>query len=146
MVAYWLIPLREENWYVVLRNNIFGARANSPALKKIKIGDLLIFYVSKSGSIKLGGKIVGVFQVITDWFFEEVPLWPEETSKKKTIYSWRIRLKPIKIGTTNFKDLVQKLKFIKRKDKAQVYLMGVPANFRSPIPEEDAKTIIESLR
>jgi len=29
---------------------------------------------------------------------------------------------------------------------ATLYLVGTPANLKRPIPEEDAKTIIESLR
>jgi len=42
--------------------------------------------------------------------------------------------------------LVVKLSFIKNRKRANIYLVGTPANLKRPIPEKDAKTIIESLR
>jgi len=52
----------------------------------------------------------------------------------------------IKIGVADFKELVPKLRFITNKEKTNAYLVGTPANLRRPIPEEDAKTIVKSLR
>jgi len=61
-------------------------------------------------------------------------------------YPWRVRLELIKLGVADFRELAPKLRFVEKKDKANAYLVGTPANLRRPIPEEDAKAIMESLR
>ncbi|MDK6028895.1 hypothetical protein QPL79_05920 [Ignisphaera sp. 4213-co] len=60
------------------------------------------------------------------------------------MYPWRIRLEPVKTG--DFNELAQKLSFVKRRNRPNAYLVGTPANLKRPIPEEDAKLIIESLK
>ena len=84
--------------------------------------------------------------MVSDWHRDDKPLWPDEAREGKAKYPWRVKLEPIKLGVADFKELIPKLKFIERKDRAQAYLVGTPANLRRPIPEEDVKVIIESLR
>lgn len=148
MLKYWIIAVTEENWLVVKLSNIYGA----PEIQRFRSihnlivsGDVLIFYVRKKDSKNLGGKFVGVFKVVSGWYREDKPLWPDETKEGRVKYPWRVKLEPIKLGIADFKELVPKLKFIKKKENAQAYLVGTPANLRRPIPEEDAKIIIESL-
>ncbi|ADM27562.1 protein of unknown function DUF55 [Ignisphaera aggregans DSM 17230] len=150
MPRYWIITISEENWHIVKSMNIYGAPeprgVGKPVYQLIEPGDIIIFYVSKRNSKSLGGKFVGVYRAVSTWFREDKPLWPDEVREGIVKYPWRIRIEPIKIGVADFKELVPKLKFISNKEKANAYLVGTPANLRRPIPEEDAKTIIENLR
>ena len=149
MPKYWIVTVSEENWEIIKSSNIYGApesKGFKPIYELVKSGDTIIFYVKKRGSKDLGGKFVGVFKVISEWFRGDKPLWPDEVKEGRVKYPWRVKLEPIKLGIADFKELVPKLKFIEKKDRAQAYLVGTPANLRRPIPEEDAKLIIESLK
>jgi predicted RNA-binding protein len=61
-------------------------------------------------------------------------------------YPWRIRIQPVKLGVADFKALVDRLSFTKGRKIPQAMLVGTPANMRKPIPGEDLKTILESLK
>ena len=143
------MTVSEENWLVIKSSNVYGAPESQrfkPVYELIKPGDILIFYVKKKGSRSLGGKLVGAYKVVSEWYREDKPLWPDEVREGKVKYPWRIKLRPIKIGIAEFKELVPKLKFIEKKDRAQAYLVGTPANLRRPIPEEDVRTILNSMK
>jgi len=146
-MKYWIISITEENWYVVKENNIYGVPEPSKGIRDlIGLGDTLIFHVIKRRSKKLGGKFVGVFKTASTWFREEKPLWPDEVREGEVKYPWRIRLEPVKLGTVALRELVPELTFIENKKNPGIYLMGTPANFKRPIPENDAKRIIEKLK
>ncbi|MEM0249092.1 MAG: hypothetical protein QXT53_08345, partial [Ignisphaera sp.] len=83
--------------------------------------------------------------VASTWFREERPLWPDEIRENRVKYPLRVRIEPVKIGVASFDELAPKLSFIKNKSRPNAYLVGTPANLRRPIPEEDAKIIIDSL-
>jgi len=145
-MSYWVIPVTEANWEVIKRLNVYGAPEGSAAPKLIKVGDYIVFYVVKKGSRVLGGKFVGIYKTISNWFREEKPLWPDEVAEDKVKYPWRIRLEPIKLGVADFKELLDRLSFTKGKKNPQAMLVGTPANMRKPILEEDFRIILESLR
>jgi len=142
----WVVPVSEANWEVIKKFNIYGAPEKSAASKLIKIGDRLVFYVTVKGSKTLGGKFVGIYKVVSDWFKENKPLWPDEVAEGKVKYPWRIRIGPVKLGVADFKELIDKLSFAKGRKMPQAMLVGTPANMRRPISEEDLKTILESLK
>jgi predicted RNA-binding protein len=142
----WIIPVSEANWEVIKKMNVYGAPEDSTAPKLIKAGDYLVFYVTVKGSRALGGKFVGVYKTVSDWFKENKPLWPDEVAEGKVKYPWRIRIEPVKLGVADFKELADKLSFTKGRKMSQAMLVGTPANMRRPIPEEDLKTILESLK
>ena len=148
-MRYWIISITEENWYMVKKSSVYGApesqRFKGPA-DLIKPGDVLIFYVKKTGSKRFGGKFVGAFKVTSTWYKEDKPLWPDEVREGKVKYPWRARLEPIKLGLADFEKLVPELTFIVKKERATAYLVGTPANLRRPIPDEDAQIIINALR
>lgn len=149
MPKYWIITVTEENWQTIKTINIYGApetRISKSARNLIKPGDIIIFYVKKKGSKSLGGKFVGAFKVISEWYRGDKPLWPDELREGKIKYPWRVKLELVKLGVADFKKLISKLKFIKKKNKAQTYLVGTPANMRRPIPENDVKLILSSMR
>lgn len=148
-MRYWIITVSEENWHVIKSSSVYGAPESQrfkPIYELIKPGDIVIFYVKKKGSKSLGGKFVGAFRVVSEWYREDRPLWPDEVGEDRVKYPWRVRLEPVKLGTADFRELVSRLSFIEKKDRPGAYLVGTPANLRRPIPEEDAKVIIESLR
>lgn len=114
----------------------------------VKPNDVIIFYVTKKNSTRLGGKFVSAYRVVSEWFREDRPLWPDEAHEGRVKYPWRIRLEPVKLGVVDYNELVSKLSFVKNKKKPGAALLGTPANFKfkKPIPEEDAKLIINSLK
>jgi len=149
MPNYWILAVSEENWYVVKSTGVYGApelQRGKPVYGLVKPGDVVIFYVRKKGSTSLGGKFVGAFRVASSWFREDRPLWPDEAREGRVKYPWRVRLEPIKLGVVGFEELATKLKFVENKSRPHAYLVGTPANLKRPIPEEDAKLIIESLK
>lgn len=146
---YWIVVIGEDEWEVIRKKNVYGvpetSRTRSPR-KLIKPGDIIIFYVKVKGSRYLGGKFVGAFKVVSNWYRESKPLWPSEVREGKVEYPWRIKLKPIKLGIADFKELISKLVFVEKKEKAHIYFAGTLANFGRPIPERDARIIIENLK
>ena len=147
-MKYWMISITEENWYIMKENSIYGAQESrrfKGLTDLIKPGDVLIFYVKKTDSRRLGGKFVGAFKVTSTWYKEDKPLWPDEVREGKVKYPWRARLEPIKLGLADFEKLVPELTFIVKKERAAAYLVGTPANLRRPIPVKDAKRLINSF-
>lgn len=143
------MTVTEENWETIKSASVYGApetRITKSARNLVKPSDIVIFYIKKKGAKKLGGKLVGAFRVASKWCREDSPLWPDEVREGRVKYPWRVKLEPIKLGIADFQELVPKLRFIEKKDRPGAYLVGTPANLRRPIPEEDAKVIIESLR
>ena len=81
MPQYWIIALSEDNWEIVKRENVYGApepKRFKPVHELIEPGDVLIFYVRKKDSKKYGGKFVGAYRVVSTWYREDKPLWPDE--------------------------------------------------------------------
>jgi predicted RNA-binding protein len=142
----WIIPVSEANWEVIKRFNVYGAPEDSAAPKLVKAGDYLVFYVTVKGSRALGGKFVGIYKVVSDWFREDKPLWPDEVAENRVKYPWRIKIEPVKLGVADFKELADKLSFTRGRRRPNAMLVGTPANMRRPISEEDLKTILESLK
>jgi len=148
-VRYWIITVSEENWHVIKSSSVYGApgsQRRKPTYELIKTGDIIIFYIKKKDSRSLGGKFVGAFRVVSEWFREDKPLWPDEVRESRVKYPWRIRLEPVKLGIADFRELVPMLKFVEKKDRPGAYLVGTPANLRRPIPEEDARIILNSMK
>lgn len=138
------MAVTEENWRVVAERRVYGSPRPLEGL--VKPGDVVIFYVRKRGSGRLGGKFVGAFRVASGWYRGEGPLWPDEVREGRVKYPWRVRLAPVKLGVADFEELVPRLRFVRRKDRPHAYLVGTPANLRRPVPEEDAELILGSMR
>ncbi|MBA7524163.1 hypothetical protein ES705_16300 [subsurface metagenome] len=106
--------INKENWEVVKKTNIIGSnRKNKVGL--INKDDLVIVY-----SIRPLSSIMGSFKV------------KSRNNEKKSIFSgglypYRLNLEPINIlkEPIKMKSLVDKLNFIKRKEKWHTYLFGV---------------------
>lgn len=141
----WLIPVSLHEWEMIKTYKSYGVPQDHRAINRIARGDLLVFYVKKIGGRDLGGHIVGVFRVASDWHLciehgeEDLP---EEECKK---YPIRVKVEPIAMGKLNLWDIKDKLSFIKRKDNPSYYLKGTPANANRPLPPEDVELILRLL-
>lgn len=138
-MTYWLIPIQEDMWDVIRYNGIYGYKTKLD--EYIKKGDYLIIYVSKYYAKMYGGKVVGIVRVISDWYYDETPVFPEEKVRNKGIYPYRVKVEPIVTGACDFKSILDKINFIEDKAQLAKYLRNAPANLKRPIPEEDAKII-----
>jgi predicted RNA-binding protein len=149
LVNYWVIPLSEENWLVVRETNVYGAPevARGRHIRElVKPGDVLLFYVTKRNSSRLGGKIVGAYRVASEWFWEDKPLWPDEAREGRVKYPWRVRLEPLKLGVVDYSELAPRLSFVVDEKRPGAPLIGTPGNYKRPIPRQDAELIINSLK
>jgi len=149
LVNYWIIPVSEENWLVIKEVNVYGApeAARGRHVRElVKPGDVVIFYVAKKNSRRLGGKFVGAYRVASEWFREDKPLWPDEAREGRVKYPWRTRLEPVKLGLVDYSELAPRLSFVVDKKKLGAPLIGTPGNYKRPIPRQDAELIINSLK
>jgi len=141
----WLIPISLSEWELIKTYKSYGVPPNHRAISRIAKGDLLVFYVKKLGGRNLGGHIVGIFEVASDWYLcteHNTENLPEEECKR---YPVRIKVKPLITGKLNLWDIKDKLTFIKRKDNPSYYLKGTPANANRPLPPEDLELISKLL-
>jgi predicted RNA-binding protein len=112
----------------------------------VKPGDVVIFYVAKKNSKRLGGKFVGAYRIASEWFREDKPLWPDEAREGRVKYPWRTRLEPVKLGVADYSELAPRLSFVVDKKRPGAPLIGTPGNYKRPIPRQDAELIINSLK
>ncbi|AWR96984.1 EVE domain-containing protein [Acidianus sulfidivorans JP7] len=142
-MTYWLIPIQEDMWDVIKDEGVYGYKSKLD--QYIQKGDFLIIYVSKYYAKVYGGKVVGIVRVVSDWYFDETPIFPEEKVRNKGIYPYRVKVQTIVSGVCDFKSILDKINFIEDKAQLAKYLRNAPANLKRPIPEEDAKIIQQCL-
>lgn len=146
MNTTWLAISNRDNWEIVRGSNIWGvASRHINTISKVKTGDFIIIYVSskKIGDDTLPVIITGVFEVVSEMFKDNTPLFTTPKNNEEELYSLRIRLKPIIIFKEPilFKPLIPKLKFITNKKRWNGHIRGRALRI---IPEEDYKLIIEN--
>jgi len=149
LVNYWIIPVSEENWLVIKEANLYGApeaTRGRHVRELVNPGDVVIFYVAKKNSKRLGGKFVGAYRVVSEWFREDKPLWPDEAREGRVKYPWRTRLEPVKLGVADYSELAPRLSFVVDKKRSGAPLIGTPGNYKRPIPRQDAELIINNLK
>jgi len=149
LVNYWIIPVSEENWLVIKEANLYGApeaTRGRHVRELIKPGDVVIFYVAKKNSKRLGGKFVGAYRIASEWFREDKPLWPDEAREGRVKYPWRTRLELVKLGLVDYGELAPRLSFVVDRKRPGAPLIGTPGNYKRPIPRGDAELIINNLK
>jgi len=141
-MKYWLCITNRDNWEVIKRENIWGVpKRHKNTIAKVKPGDKLIIYVKQEqGRGKLEPKIVGIFEVVSEPYEDSKRIFKSPPHLNET-YPLRIKIKPLKLGEVDFKQLIPKLKFITNKKRWSGHLMG---RAMREIPEEDYK-LIEKL-
>jgi len=144
-LRYWIFTVFEDELETIINKGKFAVEDYCPAVKLIEPGDGLIFYVKRKGAKRFGGKIAGVFKVLSPWRREEELLMPNEIADNELKYPMRVDVKPIKLGSADFETLAWNLSFIVEKEAPYIYLVDKPGNMRKPIPETDAIYIMNSL-
>ncbi|MDP3104251.1 MAG: EVE domain-containing protein [Candidatus Methanoperedens sp.] len=133
---YWICILNRENFNIVIQKQIWGvAERYKNLLSKVKVGDRLIFYITKESVFG------GVSEVASDGFIDEEDIFLPIKKDRKQKFPFRIKIKPVIFfkKMTPIEPLIIKLDFIKNKKRFQVHFMG---KAMIPIGEKDINTIM----
>jgi len=133
-MKYWVCVTTQDNWEIIKSKNVWGVTERAKnILSRVAVGDRLIFYViqtRKDGEV-IPSRLVGIFEVASKPYYDDKPVFK---TYKGNIFPHRIKIKPVKIFSKPiiFKDLVDKLSFIKNKRFWTVYfrraMFEIPAN------------------
>lgn len=137
MSRSWLISINKQNFKTSQKIGKYGCRRQ---LNRIRLGDFLIFYIIRSWKIK------AICKVESDWKKETTILWIDEKKSGRVLYPYRVKIEPIAIGEVKFKEIAEKLEFVKNRNFIELYLRRTPANFGKPIPQKDFELILEELK
>ena len=138
----WVYAITEENWEVVKEKQIWGT-GKEYRIKKLQKGDIIIFYVKKTGFFK------GIFNVVSDWYESKEQIWADELRENKIIYPFQIKLETTQLGNARYNDLVPNLEFVKKKQHHTMYLQmhnTGPSNFGQPIQKNDFDLILMQMQ
>ena len=132
---YWLCITNERNWRVIREKNVWGVNSEAQ-ISRVKKGDKLVIYLKQeklNDEIK-GPRIVALYEVNSEAFRDSSRIFDKDCP-------YRVRIKPIKIfeESLDFRSLIPKLSFIKKKKFWGAYLQRDMV----PIPEEDWKVILD---
>jgi len=122
-MAYWLCITNKENWEIIKEENLWGI-PEKRKMPDIKPSDKLIFYVKQEGP-KDYPKIVGVFEAISEPFDDKTKIFKAPPNSNE-VYPHRVKLKLEKIfdPPKNFKEIKDKVSFIKNKQYWSLSLLG----------------------
>jgi predicted RNA-binding protein len=133
-LTYWIFSVTPENWQIAREQKIWSVRTENLA-QKVNKGDFIVLYVSGTESF------CSIIEILEDWHTAAQPVWPDEIEENRIKYPYQTKVKIIQEGLANIKKMLQKLSFIKNKQKWGVYVQGTPANMRRPISESDYQSI-----
>ena len=139
---YWLITISDRNWEVCAREGVYGVPGDKK-LEEIREGDYLVFYIAGRHAGGEGKVFVGIARVVSNWYRDDKPLWPDEVQENKVKYPWRIRIKVICKGEVPLSKVKDELEFLKiyrtekYKFKIGLAFRGTPANQGKPLPYRD---------
>ena len=126
-----------------MKNKLIWATYDKKSTALVKRGDIFIFYVKGTSCFK------GIFEAVSDWYITKEKVWSDEIKEDKKKYPYQIDLKIIRLGEADYKRLVPRLKFVKKKPFPQIYISGTrggPVNFRKPLDESDYKLILGEVQ
>ncbi len=118
LVNYWLCITNDKNWDVIRKRNVWGVPKRSRGIiRKVKIGDLLVFYVSPK-------RVAGVFKAVSEPYVDEEVIFSAEGFSSDERFSYRVRLEPVALAEEyiDFSPLIPKLSFIVNKKRWTGYL------------------------
>lgn len=118
---YWICIINRENWEIVKDKNIWGvSEKHKNIISKIKIGDKMVFYITKE--MIFGG----IYEAVSEAYQDKSRLFESITADKIEIFPYRIRITPIKVAKepVEIKVLISNLEFITNKKTWRSYLFG----------------------
>jgi len=141
---YWVFSTTSDSFEVVKAKNIWAVgdgKGGKWSVRAVKPGDVVVFYVIKAGQFQ------GIYRVASPWYRSQELIWPEEKAGGRKTAPNEIKVQQIALGNAHVKDLIDRLRFIEKKDSRWgAYLLGTPANFRKPITQEDYESILDAVR
>jgi len=145
---YWLIPISDENFKICIERGVYGS-PNRWVRNKIKPGDYLVFYVTAKKSKNIGRTFAAIAKVVSDWYEDFVPLWPDDPTGTK--YPIRVKIEVACEGNVPLKSVVDNLEFLREflnKERApniSLAFRGTPANKGRPLPYNDVLIIAKHM-
>jgi len=141
-MACWLYIVDRDNWEVVKKENILGLPPrNKKTAEKIKPGDYVVVYIKQQITKEetLPPQIGGIFKVASELYRDTKRVF------KRMTLPYRVRLEPVVVPESpkDFKPIVRKLEFVKKKKRWSGYLAG---RMIREIPEKDCKAIEDYLK
>jgi len=141
-LKFWICVTTNENWSIIKDKNIWGVPERSRRIiENVKPGDKIAIYViqTREKDKVVPSRIVGIYEVVSEAYFDNSPIFAQYRGKT---FPYRIKIRPIKIFSKPlvFRDLIDKLSFIKNKRFWTVYFRR--AMFE--IPEKDFEVIESS--
>jgi predicted RNA-binding protein len=121
LVNYWVIPLSEENWFVVKEISVYGAPevARGRHIRDlVEPGDVLVFYVTKRGSKRLGGKFVARTGLSQSGSVRRSRCGPTRLVRAGSSTPLASQTKPLKLGVANYSELAPKTKLRSKQETA----------------------------
>ncbi len=141
-MACWLYIVDRDNWEVVKKENIIGIPPrNKKMASRIKPGDRVVVYIKQqvTKDEALPPQIGGVFKVVSEVYRDTKRIF------KRMTLPYRLKLEPVLVPKEpkDFKPIVRKLEFVKKKKRWSGYLAG---RIVRKIPETDCEIIEEYLK
>jgi len=113
MVKYWFCVINEENWKIMKKRKVWGTTERSrKKLEKIRLGDMMIFYVKPK-------RIGGIFKAMSDSFENNKSIFSSKGFKKEEIFPYRVKVESVIMPKEwiDFTPLIPRLGFISRKSE-----------------------------
>jgi DGQHR domain-containing protein len=114
MKKAWLLVANLENWQIAIQKGIFGIDKSPGRVRKIKKGDYIVAYVTKSAVF------AGTGHVTKPYFYDETPIWKDSVYPHRFGIEIDFNLSKV-VPVMAIKD---KLKFIISKTKWPVHFRG----------------------
>ena len=145
MAQRWIVTISEDNLQDTLKHNLIGLpERRRNLLKRVRLGDTVVFYVGKKRA-GYGGPRASVSQfgpvaeVTGEEFFSEAPIWG---SRGGDVFPSRLPISLVSEGRVNAADIIPHLSFVRDKGKWGLYfLTGV-----RELSEEDYKTLLAAIK
>ena len=126
----WLAVTSPENYEICARRGLWGVERMTRAIKRVKPGDLFIFYVKGEKEVR------DVWVAETEAFESRDRVWPDK------VYPYRVRIRRIIRGSADMRGLVSELSFIRNVEMWGSHLQREMVK----LCLKDAKILISALR
>ncbi len=130
-VKVWIAVTSDQNYRLCANHGIWGV--NSPQgraqLSKVKIGDLLVFYIKRHGVLR------DIWKICNTMYYNNTKIWPNK------LYPWRINIKSLLSCSISVNNLINQLSFIKNKNRWYIYFHREMIELDS----NDGATVIRSF-
>jgi predicted RNA-binding protein len=147
-MAYFLCITDFQNWPIINSKKIWGvSKKHSNKIAKMNKGDYLVIYESAiPKTVGFEGKppqIKGIYKVKSEVVENNRRIFESPKKDPNEVYPLRVSLENVKIfdEPVNFRNLIEKLDFIRNKQRWSLHLVGKPI---IQLSEKDYNTLISN--